>query len=385
MSDNATKMANVASNWTRFFVISGEKESLKSYKLSPFVIQKTFKGLFGDPKSVKRLQSGDLLIQAESEKQSKQIEQLTAIQNAPVKASAHRSLNLSRCIVSSPEFIDIDVDEITQELQPLGVNKVRKLGNRGTLLLTFGSPTYPSYINFFYTRLRTREYIPDPLRCYRCNKFGHSSTACTRTANHCPKCSQEGHDRVNCPNSPLCANCQGEHDASSRQCPVYLREKEVIVTKLRSTNPISYQAARRIVQEKQKPTYAEAAAGRADSSCQTEPVEGLAPLCEILATGKVASQSANRSRKPSLERSAISTQTARSTSEQFRSLVSPPKQNEKSGSSQKDTTPRKRQLSADSSDSQTSTTSGKSKIGKVEQTARKTKPFSGPPLNKNKR
>ena len=143
---------------------------------------------------------------AENEKQSKLIEKLSNIFNVPVKVSPHRSLNLSRCIVTSSEFIDIDIDEITEELAPIGVQKVRKLGNRGTLLLTFGQPSYPAHINFFYTRLKTREYIPDPLRCYRCNKFGHSSKTCTKADNHCPKCSKPGHDRANCPHSPLCAN-----------------------------------------------------------------------------------------------------------------------------------------------------------------------------------
>ena len=51
---------------------------------------------------------------------------------------------------------------------------------------------YPSDVKFCYQRIRTREYLPNPLRCYKCNRFGHTSRGC-RSEETCQICSQSGH------------------------------------------------------------------------------------------------------------------------------------------------------------------------------------------------
>ena len=57
-------------------------------------------------------------------------------------------------------------------------------------------------------------------QCYKCLKFGHNSTKCTKDQ-VCPLCNGK-HTLKQCTNrqSLKCANCNGAHTAFSKQCPI---------------------------------------------------------------------------------------------------------------------------------------------------------------------
>ena len=71
-----------------------------------------------------------------------------------------------------------------------------------------------------------RPFVPDPLRCYRCQLYGHTQTNCTRPY-RCSICSHN-HPTKDClekkkqqqPVTLHCPNCQGPHSAASLACPV---------------------------------------------------------------------------------------------------------------------------------------------------------------------
>ena len=55
----------------RFLIIHSEKEGETISSLSPFVVHKTIMSIAGEPKSIKNLRSGDLLIQCAKEAHQK--------------------------------------------------------------------------------------------------------------------------------------------------------------------------------------------------------------------------------------------------------------------------------------------------------------------------
>ena len=55
----------------RFLIIHSEKEGETISSLSPFVVHKTIMSIAGEPKSIKNLRSGDLLIQCAKESHEK--------------------------------------------------------------------------------------------------------------------------------------------------------------------------------------------------------------------------------------------------------------------------------------------------------------------------
>ena len=90
-----------------------------------------------------------------------------------------------------------------------------------------------------------REYIRPPLRCYECQKFGHSAGAC-RGKQRCMKCGEE-HDIKECmEGAPKCSNCGGDHAAGFRGCMHFIKARKVET--VRDQLKVSYADAVKTVQ-----------------------------------------------------------------------------------------------------------------------------------------
>jgi hypothetical protein len=88
----------------------------------------------------------------------------------------------------------------------------------------------PNNLKTQYGNFKTRETFVEPLRCYRCQRYGHTQSKCTAAA-QCVICAAH-HDSDVClkrPNKktstvvPKCVNCTGDHPALSKTCPERLR------------------------------------------------------------------------------------------------------------------------------------------------------------------
>ncbi|GBL87102.1 hypothetical protein AVEN_218791-1 [Araneus ventricosus] len=236
--------------------VSTSDESFHS--VSPFLVEKAITGSIVDVKSTKKLRSGDLLVEVQSRKQSEQILKLKKISNIPITASPHASLNCSKGVITCGELLNVPTEEIPKELQGQRVSHVRRISirrdgqvlNTKHLILTFDSAKLPENIKAGYMRLSVRTYIPNPLRCFKSQRFGHSKTSCRGTLT-CARCAEVGHESTNCTRTEKCVNCKGEHTSFSRNCIAWKREKEIISTKIKKQ--ISYPEARKLVNS-QTPT-----------------------------------------------------------------------------------------------------------------------------------
>ncbi|XP_023214774.1 uncharacterized protein LOC111617717 [Centruroides sculpturatus] len=137
-------------------------------------------------------------------------------------------------------------------LSDQGVTAVRRISIRRDgkliptkhLILTFNKLTLPSFITAGYLRCPVRPYVPNPLRCFKCQRFGHSQTSC-RGKSVCAQCGTEGHNSTECTGTPCCVNCKDEHPSYSRKCPAWQREKEI--QRVKTVNNLPYPEARRMV------------------------------------------------------------------------------------------------------------------------------------------
>ena len=106
-----------------------------------------------------------------------------------MKADPHRTLNSCRGVIECSDLKSLTKDEIVDGLRLQGVtdcfNITVKSDNNNTdrcktntFILTFKTATAPTHINVRYLRVKVERYIPNPLRCFKCQKFGHSTRFC---------------------------------------------------------------------------------------------------------------------------------------------------------------------------------------------------------------
>jgi len=81
-------------------------------------------------------------------------------------------------------------------------------------------------INVGLYKMKVDLYIPNPTRCFQCQKFGHGKQSC-RSHAKCYRCSDDDHDGLICDKPIKCTNCNLDDMSSSKECPVYLTEKQI--------------------------------------------------------------------------------------------------------------------------------------------------------------
>ncbi|XP_067126078.1 uncharacterized protein [Centruroides vittatus] len=213
-----------SSNQPIYLIVHSTTEKPMS-KCSPFLIQKLFESTIGHLKKIQKLRSGDLLIEAASSQQSAKLLKMTSLGDITVTITPHANQGVTA-------------------VRRISIRRDGKLIPTKHLILTFGKPTLPSFVTAGYLRCPVRPYVPNPLRCFKCQRFGHSQTSC-RGKSVCAQCGSEGHQSAECTNTPCCVNCKDAHPAYSRKCPAWQREKEI--QRVKTVSNIPYPEARRMV------------------------------------------------------------------------------------------------------------------------------------------
>lgn len=244
---------NEDSGWPRFLVIEGTDDNKPLSKLSPFAIQKGIKGLAGEPKGVRRLRSGNLLIEVDRASHASNLLRSTAIADIPIKVSKHRTLNTKKGVIRCRDIRDCTDDEILQNLASQQVTEIHRIKitrdgvkvSTGTFILTFNATVLPAAVKVAFMNVPVEAFVPNPMRCFNCQKFGHTKNFCKRKL-VCARCSCEDHDDKTCDKPARCVNCGGNHSAFAKTCPNWLKEKNI--QKIKQEKNIPYPEARMIAE-----------------------------------------------------------------------------------------------------------------------------------------
>ncbi|XP_023226158.1 uncharacterized protein LOC111626866 [Centruroides sculpturatus] len=202
-------------------------------KCSPFLIQKLFESTIGHLKNIQKLRSGDLLVETASPQQTTKLSTMKTLGDMGILVTPHRSLNSSRGVISEYDLMSEDESDIQTGLLDQGVTSVRRISIRRDgkliptkhLILTFDNSTLPSFLTAEYLRCPVHPYIPNLLRCFKFQRFGHSQTSC-RSKSLCAQCGTEGYNSTECKSTAQCVNCKDAHPAYSL-CPAWQREKDI--------------------------------------------------------------------------------------------------------------------------------------------------------------
>ena len=235
----------------RFLVIHSEEEGKDISSLSPFLIHKTIMSVAGEPKSIKNLRSGDLLIQCAKEPHEKNLLKMKKFCDVKCTVTPYSSLNVSKGIVRCPALNKQTDEHILEFMKEQGVTAVRRINvfrdnvlkPSNTFVFTFSTPVLPSTVKIGFIQAKVDVYIPNPLRCYQCQIFGHHEHKCGRQA-VCANCGMPEHcPSGQCQRPARCANCSGDHPANSKQCPTWEKEKKIL--KIKCEQNITFPEARK--------------------------------------------------------------------------------------------------------------------------------------------
>lgn len=148
--------------------------------VSPFTIQKSIELQAGEPKSIKRLRNGTLLIESCNKKQADKLCLIKLLgTDINVKVYEHPTLNQSKGTIYCPDLIYDNDEVILNELKSQLVTEVirikrknnNKLIDTGVFILTFNITELPERINAGFHSCDVKLYIPNPRRCFNCQEF----------------------------------------------------------------------------------------------------------------------------------------------------------------------------------------------------------------------
>ncbi|CAL9690622.1 unnamed protein product [Knipowitschia caucasica] len=238
-----------------FKIILKFKDELRKVP-NPLRLSSEIRDKIGEILHAKILSNGNVFLLCKTEAQRKKALLIKELDKRAVQGLVPGSNLLSDQGAKGVVYIDTDVseDDIFKNLkggEVLGVKrfKTRRQGEERdstAVLILFGEEVMPQRVTLGFMAFQVKPYVRPPLRCYKCQRFGHVAAVC-RGEKRCGKCGG-GHDYSECTNSEVkCCNCGGNHVAAYRGCGVHVKAQEVETIK--KTENISYAEAVRRVKE----------------------------------------------------------------------------------------------------------------------------------------
>ena len=115
-------------DFPRFIIIESLQDTQLD-QLSPFLIEKIISSR-SNPKTVKKLRIGNLLVQVESKKHAENLLKMEKFHNLKCRAYPHAKLNTSKGVGRSKELSLATLEEIETAFKKQGIKENRRVTNR---------------------------------------------------------------------------------------------------------------------------------------------------------------------------------------------------------------------------------------------------------------
>lgn len=239
----------------KFLVIKNKDSAKPLNEFNIFLVTKAISGLISDPLSVKFTADGNILMLTKNTQQANLLLKKQRLSNlCEIEVSMHPSLNTSLGVIFSPELKNLSEEEIKEGLSDQQVTECKKITkfidgkvtNTPLHILSFNLYELPTEIKIGFLKTKVEPYIPKPMQCKKCFRYGHTKKHCRSEQQICDICSINSHDPEPC-QQVLCVNCKHEHSATNKNCPANIKRTKIL--EIKTEKKITYQEANKHIIE----------------------------------------------------------------------------------------------------------------------------------------
>lgn len=156
-----------------------------------------------------------------------------------ISISSVNEVNKNKRFIHQKNLICLEDDLILEYLKNQNVSSIFRIQRRdefgnnistGSFIIQFIDENIPETLNVDFVEIKTFILENRPMRCTHCQLLGHTSKKC-RSLNQklCKLChySYDGNPQSHECNQQ-CKNCHQFHNSSSKRCPKYIQQQQVI-------------------------------------------------------------------------------------------------------------------------------------------------------------
>jgi len=222
--------------------------------LNPIKITKALKEVVDKIESAKRMRDGRLLLLCHDKKQQKAAVGLKTLLGIKVSCTVMEERKWLKGVISEIST-DVSVESIKRNLPGAVVVDAKRLKyakneqkvDSLSVMIQFDAEKLLEKVYLGYLSYVVRPYSPPPIRCFKCQKFGHVAAVCNGKL----RCARYGgeHEYGKCGQgvNPKCYNCGENHSAGYGGCKV--RKNGLKAQNIRISEGISYVEALMHVQK----------------------------------------------------------------------------------------------------------------------------------------
>lgn len=196
-----------------------EKSQSDMKKINTFTLTTALANKVGEIIFAKVLNDGNLLIRCENESQVEKALKMKEIGKIKVGNSGRLGVKNgggSKGVITGVPM-SVGMEEIKKSVkggkiinaQRLKTTKEGVEKDSETVLFEFDEDNIPKKVFLGFLSYPVREFVPKPLRCFNCQRFGHIARNC-KEQRRCARCGGD-HEYGKCGTGvqPKCCNCEG--------------------------------------------------------------------------------------------------------------------------------------------------------------------------------
>lgn len=200
------------------------------------ILRTAFKDVLKQEDDIYVTRNKSIIVTAKSFLSAIKVQRIKTIGNTPVTTSIFEDTCTTQYIIKGVET-DVKVSDIADSLgaQGIYVYKIIRFARKGgeeptqTILIKELGKIQRKSLKFDYMSYSVNEYIEKPKLCYNCLSLGHFQKTC-KGKQRCKKCGGN-HDPNECDKNTKCFRCSSlNHDATKFECPIIVREGEILNT-----------------------------------------------------------------------------------------------------------------------------------------------------------